>query len=49
VWYGYGHLTGKAADRIFPWIYSTEERKQLLRVENFFEQMDAAFSDPQSA
>jgi hypothetical protein len=49
VWYGYGYLSDKAAERIFPWIASTEERGKPLRVDDFFAQMDAAFDDPQSA
>lgn len=49
VWYGYGYLAGKAAERIFPWLASAEERHEPLRVEAFFAQLDAAFSDPQSA
>ena len=48
VWYGYGHLVDKAAQRIFPWLASTEERGRTLRVDDFFAQMDAAFDDPQS-
>jgi hypothetical protein len=49
VWYGYGYLIGKAAERIFPWLAAAEEKRRPLRVEDFFTQLDAAFSDPQSA
>jgi hypothetical protein len=49
VWYGYSYLTGKAAERIFPWLASTEERQEPLRLDDFFRQLDAAFSDPQRA
>jgi hypothetical protein len=48
VWYGYGYLTGKAAERIFPWLAATEKRQMPLRVDDFLAQMDAAFDDPQS-
>lgn len=47
VWYGYGYLTGKAAERIFPWLAAKEERQEPLRVDDFFTQLDTAFSDPQ--
>ena len=47
VWYAFGRLADKAADRIFPWIESTEQRGGPLRVTAFFEQLDAAFYDPQ--
>ena len=47
VWYGYGFLTDKASERIFPWLAATEKRQQPLRVEDFFYQLDAAFDDPQ--
>jgi hypothetical protein len=47
VWYGFGRLSGKAADRIFPWIESTQQRGMPLFVDPFFDQLDAAFYDPQ--
>jgi hypothetical protein len=47
VWYAFGRLADKAANRIFPWIDSTEQRGIPLRVAAFFEQLDAAFYDPQ--
>ncbi len=46
VWYAFRRLADKAADRIFPWIESTEQRGAPLRVAAFFEQLDAAFYDP---
>ncbi len=48
VWYGFGRLAGKAADRIFPWIDATEKRGIRLRVDDFFDQLDAAFYDAQA-
>ena len=36
VWYRYGYLIGKAAERIFPWLAATEERQSPLRVVDFF-------------
>jgi hypothetical protein len=49
VWYAFGRLTGKAADRIFPWMELMEQRGEPLRVTAFMEQLDAAFCDPQTA
>jgi hypothetical protein len=49
VWYAFGRLSGKASDRIFPWINNQEEASKPLRVNDLFVQMDAAFSDPQRA
>ena len=49
VWYGYGRLTGKAAARIFPWLDATERKRISLQVKAFFEELDAAFHDPQTA
>lgn len=49
VWYAYGFLIDKAAERIFPWIAAIQARQKPLRVDDFFTQMDAAFSDPQRA
>jgi hypothetical protein len=49
VWYGFGRLSGKAAERLYPWIESTESRGFPLRVSEFFNQLDSAFLDTQSA
>ena len=48
VWYGYGFLIGKSAERVFPWLASAEDRQQPLLVTDFFFQLDAVFEDPQS-
>ena len=48
VWYGFGRLAGKAADRIFPWLSRADQSPEALRVDDFFNQLDAAFLDPQS-
>jgi hypothetical protein len=48
VWYGFGRLSGKAAERIFPWIEATDSQQKPLRVQDFFDQLDAAFYDAQS-
>ena len=47
VWYGFGRLSGKAAERIFPWIDATDSQQKPLRVQDFFAQLDAAFYDAQ--
>lgn len=49
VWYAFGRLTGKAADRMFPWLESMDQRGEPLRVATFMDQLDAAFCDPQVA
>jgi hypothetical protein len=49
VWYSYGCLTGKAATRIYPWLDANSRKSIPLRIDSFFEQMDAAFLDPQIA
>lgn len=49
VWYAYGRLSGKAAARMFPWLEATDKKGEVLRVDSFIEQMDAAFYDAQLA
>ena len=49
VQYTYSYLTGKAAKRIYFWLAFKEERQKPLQVKDFFSQLDAAFSDLQSA
>jgi hypothetical protein len=49
VWYAFGRLTGKAADRMFPWLESMDQRGEPLRVATFMDQLDAVFCDPQVA
>ena len=48
VWYSFGRLSGKAVERLFPWIDATESQGKPLRVAEFFDQLDAAFRDSQS-
>ena len=48
VWYSFGRLSGEAAARLFPWIEAIESQGKQLRVADFFDQLDAAFRDPQS-
>lgn len=46
-YYVYGRLSGKAANRLLPWIQTTESvRPGSLNVENIMEQLEKAFSDP---
>ncbi len=45
VWYAFGRLSGKAGERIFPWMQFAEQRGCLTVVE-FFTQLRVAFQDP---
>jgi hypothetical protein len=47
VWFSFACLKGKAAARVFPWIEFCQRTSQPLLLENFFTQLDSAFSDPQ--
>ena len=47
VWYGFGRLSGKAAERMYPWINAIDSQGKPLLVDDFFEQLDAAFYDVQ--
>ncbi len=45
VWYAFGRLSGKAGERIFPWMQFAEQRG-CLTVAEFFTQLRVAFQDP---
>lgn len=45
VWYGFNHLEGKAAARVFPWM-STYDSTSSLSLKNFYQQLKTVFEDP---